>query len=82
MAKVNDKTNKHQRPQLNAGEQDLGRITSEAWSAIENANQPPYLFVYGDVPCRLEHNDKNVLTVRQLNPDRLLYEDSQSGAVV
>ncbi len=36
--------------------------------------QPPYLFVYGDAPCRLEHNDKNVLTVRQLNPDRLRYE--------
>jgi hypothetical protein len=32
------------------------------------------LFRYGDVPCRLEHDDREVLTVRQLNPDRLLYE--------
>jgi len=74
MAKVNDKTNKHQRPQLNAGDQDLARITDAAWSAIEKANQPPRLFRYGDVPCRLEHDDREVLTVRQLNPDRLLYE--------
>ena len=74
MAKVNDKKNKHQRPQLNAGDQDLARITDAAWSAIEKANQPPRLFRYGDVPCRLEHDDREVLTVRQLNPDRLLYE--------
>jgi len=71
MAKVNDKTNKHQRPQLNAGDQDLARITDAAWSAIEKANQPPYLFRYGDVLCRLERNDKNVLTVRQFDPVRL-----------
>ena len=74
MAKVNDQKNKHQRPQLNAGDQDLARITSEAWSAIENANQPPYLFRFGDLPCRLEHNDRKVLTVRQLDPVRLRYE--------
>ncbi len=71
MAKVNDKTNEHQRPQLNAGDQDLTRITPKAWSVIENANQPPYLFLFGDVLCRLERNDKNVLTVRQLDPVRL-----------
>jgi hypothetical protein len=74
MSKMKEQKNKHQRPQLNAGDQDLARITSEAWSVIENANQPPYLFVYGDVPCRLEHNDKSVLTVRQLDPVRLRHE--------
>ncbi len=71
MTKVNDRTNKHQRPQLNAGDQDLARITPEAWSVIENANQPPYLFRFGDLPCRLDHNDKKVLTVCQLDPVRL-----------
>ncbi len=74
MNKIEDQKNKHQRPQLNAGDQDLAKITPEAWSAMENANQPPYLFRFGDLPCRLEHNDKNVLTVRQLDQVRLRYE--------
>ena len=60
--------------QINAGDQDLERITDKAWSAIEQANQPPYLFRYGDVPCRVEHNDQQSVVVRQLTQDRLRYE--------
>ena len=71
MNKMEEQKNKHQRPQLNAGDQDLARITPEAWSVIEKSNHPPYLFRFGDVLCRLERNDKNELTVRQLDPVRL-----------
>ena len=71
MSKMEDQRNKHQRPQLNAGDQDLARVTPEAWSVLEKADQPPYLFRFGDVPWRLEHNDQKVLTVRQLDPVRL-----------
>ncbi len=60
--------------EINAGEQNLPRVTNQAWSAIEKANHPPYLFRYGGVPCRLEHNDNGVLVVRQLTQDRLRYE--------
>ena len=57
--------------EINALDQDLERITNKAWSAIEQANQPPYLFRYGDVPCRLECNDKQSVVVRRLTQDRL-----------
>ena len=67
-------------PEINAGDQNLPRVTNQAWSAIEKANHPPYLFRYGDVPCRLEHNDTGVLVVRQLTQDRLRYE--VAGAAV
>ncbi len=59
------------KPEIDAGEQDLEKITDKAWSAIQKANRSPYLFRYGDVPCRLEHNDQQSVVVSELTKDRL-----------
>ncbi len=69
-----EQSSRNDLPEINAADQKLPRVTKHAWSAIEKANHSPYLFRYGDTPCRLEHNNNGVLVVRQLTQDRLRYE--------
>ncbi len=71
---VSEKDSRNDLPEINASDQKLQRVTNKAWSAVKRANEPPYLFLYGDVPSRLEHNDKELLVVRQLTQNRLRYE--------
>jgi hypothetical protein len=62
------------RIELNAGDGDLDRLSNKAWAALKIQNEPPFLFRFGDVVCRLERNDGGVLIVRELTVDRLRYE--------
>ena len=61
-------------PRINIGIGDLRQITDLAWNAILQANDPPYLFRHGGLPCRLESNDQNIPIVRGLTPTRLRHE--------
>jgi hypothetical protein len=62
------------RIRLNAGDGDLDRLSKKAWAALQTQNEPPFLFRFGDVVCRLERNNGGVLIVRELTVDRLRYE--------
>jgi len=60
-------------PQIDAGDHKLSRVSEKAWAAISKANEPPYLFRFGNVPHRLEHDDDDVIVVRKLTQDRLCH---------
>jgi putative DNA primase/helicase len=49
---------------------DAARLT---WSAIEAANTPPFLFLYGGLPVRLERDDAGALVARSLTFHRMRY---------
>jgi hypothetical protein len=61
-------------PVIYASIQDLPTITAQCWEAVQQANQPPYLFRHGNVPCRLEQDDRGAPMVRELNLDRARHE--------
>ncbi|MDP9470074.1 MAG: hypothetical protein M3Q71_05315 [Chloroflexota bacterium] len=65
----------NQRPAINAGDQDLERISARAWSAIKRANEPPRLFRFGGVPVRVDRLEDDALPIAQtLTEDRLGHE--------
>src|SRR2546423_4762188 len=71
----NDATNKASRlPEIDAGIQSLPIITELAWSALQKANDPPYLFRHGGSIVRLEPDEKDGLMLRELNLDGTRYE--------
>ena len=61
-------------PAIDASIQDLGEISRRAWDALEKANDPPYLFRHGCLPCRIERDDDGAPIIRILTPDRLRHE--------
>lgn len=66
-------------PKIDAGDCRLSRVTEKAWKAIKKANAPPYLFRYGNAPCRLERDDGGVLGIQHLTPDKLRYEAARAA---
>jgi hypothetical protein len=59
---------------------DLADVTRAAWSAIEDANDPPFLFTFGTMPVRIEHDDAaGALVTRLLTPDRARYVLARVG---
>ena len=61
------------RPEINAGQQDLAIVSAEAWQALKDANDPPCLFVHGDVPVRIVPRDDDV-ALEALTVDRMRHE--------
>jgi len=61
------------RPSIDAGIQDLDRVTQLAWAILEEANEPPVLFVHGGQLVRLELGEPMPELV-DLDVDRLRYE--------
>jgi hypothetical protein len=66
-------------PSLNAKDQNLAVITAQAWSAIAQANNPPYLFLYAGLPHRLEPTALGGPILNELTPDRLLHEVARAA---
>jgi putative DNA primase/helicase len=62
-------------PSIDAGDLDLPRATERAWKALEEANEPPFLFRRGGgTPSRLEGgSDQAPPTLEPLNQDRLRF---------
>jgi hypothetical protein len=50
---------------------NLAEVTSQAWAAVENANQPPSFFRFGGLPVRIELDDHDEPLVRELDVDRM-----------
>jgi putative DNA primase/helicase len=59
-------------PWIDAAEGDLRIVTSEAWTAIQQANESsPQFFRHGGIPIRLELDDDGTLFPCTLTADRL-----------
>lgn len=62
-----------QRPEIDASDQNLERISALAWNALEKSNNPPRLFTFGGLPVRIARVD-GMPTTQTLSEDRLRYE--------
>ncbi len=63
------------RPEINAGDQNLERISAKAWAALQRANDPPRLFRFGGVPVRVEDAEDDAIPVAQtITKERLSHE--------
>ena len=62
------------RPEINANDQDLARITDRVWKVIQEENEPPRYFRFGGSLCRLESDDDGPLKVSTLTAVRLRHE--------
>jgi hypothetical protein len=58
-------------PEIDAGEGNLVTTAHEAWEALREANDPPFLFRYGGALVRIEPDDAGRPALRELNRDRL-----------
>jgi hypothetical protein len=56
---------------IDATEEDLAKLTGEAWQAIQDANSPPTLFRYGAAPSRIETDDQGAPVLRTMTLDRM-----------
>ena len=59
------------RPQIDTGCQELPVITTQAWTAIQAANDPPSLFRSAGEPARIEAGDDGEPVVKPLDFHRL-----------
>ncbi len=65
------------KPSINAGYQDLQTVTEQAIGALEKANSKNlYLFLHGG-PVRIEFNELDQPTTRNLTLDRVRYESAR-----
>lgn len=58
-------------PDIDAGDRDLARSTAAAWTAIQQGNDPPFLFRHGDIISRVEVTDTGALVLRPVTPDTM-----------
>ncbi|MDP9363305.1 MAG: DNA polymerase [Chloroflexota bacterium] len=70
------------KPVLDAGEQRLGVITPAAWAAVEATNDPPYLFLSGGSPVRLEWSKDGEPVLKSLTEDRLRHAAARAATWV
>ena len=62
------------RPTIQAGNQHLPTVSADAWEALKSNNDPPYMFVYGDVPVRLVPTAARGRVPQVFTLDTLRYE--------
>lgn len=60
--------------EINAGIQNLTKLSPIAWDALQKANDPPHLFRYGDTLSRLESDDEGNPVLRELTASKLKHE--------
>jgi hypothetical protein len=61
-------------PEIDADLGDLAKMTENAIAAIEVANDPPSVFLYGGIPARVEKDHEGVPAIRPLNLDRMRHQ--------
>ncbi|MBA3414035.1 MAG: bifunctional DNA primase/polymerase [Chloroflexia bacterium] len=77
---ADDEPARPQRPEIDAADQHLERISEKVWRAVEQANQPPRLFNYGGLPVRIAFSGDDGAPVAQpLNEDRLSHEAARAA---
>ena len=63
-----------QKLRINARDRDLPSVTSDAWDALCQANDPPYIFNRGGQLCRLERSPTGAPILKPITQDRFRYE--------
>ena len=76
---VPDDPSAQARPQLYAGQGDLGRMVDHAWDALALANTPPRLFVFGQSVVAASEDEYGQARLRPLNPDSMRDEMARSA---
>jgi len=71
MNQHSSKKSKNSRPEINAGNRDLPSVCGEAWRALEAANNPPFLFRYGDSLARIDLDENGTPITQLMNQDRM-----------
>lgn len=65
---------------IDAGEQDLAKVTTEAWDALVRANEPePRLFRREGLPVRVERTDDGRSKLEALDVDMLRHEAARAS---
>lgn len=59
------------RPEFDVTERNLDRLTTQAWELIDKSNEPPVIFRFGGHPHRVELDDKDQPSPKQLTRDLL-----------
>ena len=59
---------------IDAKQQDLPTVSFEGWQALQKANEPPRLFVYGSAPIRLVERGADDVAIEVLTVDKFRYE--------
>ncbi len=67
---------------VDVGQQDLAKVTAEAWAAISATNEPATFFRYGGQPARLEQTEEAGLLVATLGVDGMRYELAKRATCV
>ena len=61
------------RKRIDAKQQDLAIVSAEAWRALQDSNEPPYLFVFGGAPIRLVESGADDVALEVLTVDKFRY---------
>lgn len=59
---------------ISAQDQDVRKVTDEAWRAVEAANDPARFFAFGGQPSRIVVDDDGVPFAQHIGEDRMLHE--------
>lgn len=60
-------------PKIRADEGDLALLTDRAWDAIQQANNPPFLFLSGGVLVRLKKDQEDQIIVELMTKDKMRF---------
>ncbi|MDO8629857.1 MAG: hypothetical protein Q7R41_05140, partial [Phycisphaerales bacterium] len=66
-------------PAIDAGCDDLPKVTREAWGALKKSNDPPRLFRFGGRIVRTETGDQAEVVLSDITVDRARFEMSESA---
>ena len=67
------------KPQLLAQDMNLPRLSAECWGALIAANKPERMFLFGDMPTRLDRDDGGAPIPQALTEDRLHHEVARAA---
>ncbi len=71
---------KSELPEINAGDQDLCRVSEQAWTALKLVNDPPFLFRFGGGLVRIEDDETGAPRLRELTVDRARHELARAAS--
>lgn len=68
------------RPSIDAGDQNLERVSGLAWEALVRANTPPRLFLFGETPVRVDAREDGMVPVPKTLTDHVLSHELARAA--
>src|SRR5262245_5242138 len=71
--------NKKALPKTDAGDHNLVRVVEAAWQALKAANDPPFMFRYGDFLAQIDFDTEGDRVVRRLGQDSVRHFLAQAA---